>query len=430
MKKAMFKWNPSMSDRQYTVLTWWSSDKYRDYDGIVADGSIRSGKTVSMGFSFVLWAMDNFHSMDFALCGKTIGSLRRNVTINLKKQINQRKGWYAEEKRADNLIVVHHKGQTNNFYMFGGKDERSQDIIQGMTLAGVFFDEVALMPESFVNQATGRCSVDGSKFWFNCNPSSPMHWFKQEWINKISDKNLLYIHFTMEDNYSLSEKIRKRYESMYSGVFYSRYILGLWVAAEGLIYDMFDSNRHVLKDIPDTEGLYYVSSDFGMQNATVFQLWRKERNRNRWVMLSEYRYSGRENRKNKTVSSLVDDMMDWLGGIVPEKIIVDPSATALIAELRERNYEVKKARNEVLDGISDVATTLQKDLIAITKSCSGCLEEFETYAWDSKKADSGMDVPIKENDHSMDALRYFVRTMRLVKEFNESTIDADSLYYM
>ena len=120
------------------------------------------------------------------------------------------RGYTVADHRADNLVIITKGDVTNYFYIFGGKDERSQDLIQGITLAGVFFDEVALMPESFVNQATGRCSVDGSKYWFNCNPDGPYHWFKTEWIDKREEKHLLYLHFTMDDNLSLfGEKLRR-----------------------------------------------------------------------------------------------------------------------------------------------------------------------------------------------------------------------------
>lgn len=188
------------------------------------------------------------------------------------------------DSRADQILgvialSVRKDGKENYFYIFGGKDERSQDLIQGITLAGVFFDEVALMPESFVNQATGRCSVKGSKFWFNCNPDGPYHWFKVNWIDKCAEKNILYLHFTMDDNLSLDEEIKARYRSMYVGVFFKRYIMGLWAAAEGIIYDMFDDARHV-RDIKDffqilINGNRYVSCDYGTQNATVFLLWNK-----------------------------------------------------------------------------------------------------------------------------------------------------------
>ena len=235
LKKAKFKFQP-FSLKQRKVLNWWTEDSpVKNKDGIIADGAIRSGKTVSMSLSYVLWAMSTFDAQNFGMCGKTIGSFRRNVLFWLKLMLISR-GYKVKDLRADNLMIVTKGSVENYFYIFGGKDERSQDLIQGITLAGCFFDEVALMPESFVNQATGRCSVDGSKYWFNCNPDGPKHWFKLNWIEKKKEKNLIYLHFTMDDNLSLSESVKQRYMSMYVGVFYQRYILGLWVAAEGVIF--------------------------------------------------------------------------------------------------------------------------------------------------------------------------------------------------
>lgn len=258
VKQAFFKFKP-FSVKQKKVLTWWLPESpVNDKDGIIADGSIRSGKTVSMALSFVMWAMSSFEEQNFAMCGKTIGSFRRNVLTVLKLMLASR-GYQLKDHRADNFVEISFKGKTNYFYIFGGKDERSQDLIQGITLAGVLFDEVALMPESFVNQATGRCSVDGSKYWFNCNPDGVYHWFKTGWIDKAEEKNILYLHFTMEDNLSLTEKIRQRYASLYSGVFYQRYILGLWVVAEGIIYDMFSEAKHIIDKFSRSEmPKYYV----------------------------------------------------------------------------------------------------------------------------------------------------------------------------
>ena len=188
IKQAIFKFMP-FSKKQKKVLTWWLPESpVHDKDGIIADGSIRSGKTVSMALSFVIWAMATFEEQNLAMCGKTIGSFRRNVLMVLKLMLRSR-GYELKDHRADNMVEISNGGRTNYFYIFGGKDESSQDLIQGITLAGVLFDEVALMPESFVNQASGRCSVDGSKFWFNCNPDGPYHWFKTNWIDKVKEKN-------------------------------------------------------------------------------------------------------------------------------------------------------------------------------------------------------------------------------------------------
>lgn len=253
-RKALFKFG-SFSRKQKMVLEWWmSGSPYKDKDGIIADGSIRSGKTTVMSISFVMWAMESFDGYNFAMCGKTIQSLRRNVIKQLKSMLLSR-GYTVTEHRAENSMTVEKGERVNEFYLFGGKDEGSQDLIQGITLAGVFFDEVALMPESFVNQATARCSVTGSKFWFNCNPEGPDHFFKVEWIDKLSERNLIRIHFKMEDNLSLSRDTRERYMRMYTGVFYDRFILGLWVLAGGIIFRRFaDDNEPYLFDEKDIFG--------------------------------------------------------------------------------------------------------------------------------------------------------------------------------
>lgn len=414
---APFRFQP-FSKKQRQTLNWWTmGSPVKDYDGIIADGAIRSGKTVCMSLSFVMWAMANFDGDNFGLCGKTIGSFRRNVLGPLKRTLRAR-GYTYEDHRADNLLTVRRGRVANQFYIFGGKDESSQDLVQGITLAGVFFDEVALMPESFVNQATARCSVDGSKLWFNCNPEGPHHWFKTNWIDDADGKNLLHLHFTMDDNLSLSEKIKARYRGQYSGVFYDRFIRGLWVIAEGVIYDMFDQSKHVvkLKDIEDDlTPTYYVSSDYGTQNATVFLLWQKGKS-GIWYCVDYYYYSGRTEKKQKTDAEYVDAMGRFLNGRKPRAIIVDPSAASFIAALRQAGYPVMKAKNDVLDGIRETAVKLNERQILFTEGMDEIMTEFGSYVWDPKAAARGEDAPVKDNDHAMDAMRYFVHTILAVRK--------------
>lgn len=410
-KSNGFRWK-ALSQRQKMVLCWWTPQSaYSGYNGIIADGAIRSGKTFAMSFSFVQWAMTCYSGQQFAMCGKTIASFRRNVLGTLKQQLAAR-GYNVKEHRAENCMTVSKGGRTNEFYFFGGKDESSQDLIQGITLAGAFFDEVALMPQSFVNQATARCSVTGSKFWFNCNPASPQHWFYLEWVRKCRSRKMMYLHFTMDDNLSLSEDIKARYRSQYSGVFYQRYILGLWTVAEGLVYDMFDRKKHVVDVLPAlSPKSAYVACDFGTQNATVFLLIQKQADADCWIVTREYYYSGREQKRQKTVGEYVTDLKAWLNGLKPERIIVDPSALPLITELRKNGFTQTPANNDVLSGILDVQTMLQTGRLKIYKDCKHTLEEFGVYAWDPDKDDT----VLKVNDHCMDAIRYFVRTKRLVK---------------
>lgn len=409
----IFKFRP-FSQKQRKVLNWWcESSPVKDKDGIIADGAIRSGKTLSMSLSFILWAMSSFNGQNFAMCGKTIGSFRRNVLFWLKLMLKSR-GYQVTDHRADNLVIIS-RGETENyFYIFGGKDERSQDLIQGITLAGSFFDEAALMPESFVNQATGRCSVDGSKYWFNCNPDGPYHWFKANWIDKCKEKRLLYLHFTMDDNLSLSETVKQRYRNMYTGVFFKRYILGLWCMAEGIIYDMFSTERHVrpLKEIEPIliKGNRYISCDYGTQNATVFLLWNKGTD-GVWYCIREYYYSGRDKGRQKTDAEFADDFMKWIGDTKFRAMIVDPAAASFIAELRKRGVKVLKAKNDVLDGIRMVATRLNQNRLGFAEECENTIKEFGSYIWDEKAAERGEDKPVKFADHCMDAVRYFVFTI-------------------
>lgn len=409
IKKAVIKYSP-FSPKQKKVLTWWMPNSpVHDKDGIIADGAIRSGKTVSMSLSFSLWAMENFNGQNFGMCGKTIGSFRRNVLFWLKLMLKSR-GFNVQDKRADNLMIVSKGDVTNYFYIFGGKDEKSQDLIQGITLAGVFFDEVALMPESFVNQATGRCSVDGSKYWFNCNPDGPYHWFKLNWIDKRKEKNLLYLHFTMDDNLSLTQKIKDRYKSMYSGVFFKRYILGLWVVAEGIIYSMFDAEKHVVDASIYNFIEYYVSCDYGTQNPTAFGLWGKTADR-KHVMIKEYYWNGREKGIQKTDIQYSRELKKFVEGYNVKKIVVDPSAASFIAQLRKDGFKVQKAKNDVLDGIRLVASFFTQDKILIDKNCVETLKEIASYAWDEDASKKGEDKPIKEYDHSMDQMRYYIFTI-------------------
>ena len=392
------KYSP-FSPKQALALGWWNKEKYASYDAIVCDGSVRSGKTLSLCDGFFLWSMTRFQDQVFALCGKTVGALRRNIVTHLPQWLGD--VFTFRENRSENKLTVFDcRGRKNTYYLFGGQDESSAHLIQGITLAGVLLDEVALMPRSFVEQAAARCSVAGSKMWFNCNPASPQHWFYREWIQKAEEKNVLHLHFTMEDNPSLEESVRRRYETMYTGLFYRRFVLGQWCAAEGLIYE-FDEKKHVLPP-PDTPGRYYISVDYGTRNPFSAGLWWV--GNARAVRLREYYHDGRAKgiRTDEEHYAAVEDLA---GDLPIERIIIDPSASSFIATVRRKGrFSVRKARNDVLAGIRLVNGLLRKGALAVTEDCADCIREFGLYRWDE---DGGKDAPVKENDHAMDDVRYF-----------------------
>lgn len=418
-RKALFRFTP-FSHKQKVVLEWWMpGSPYADKDGIVCDGSIRSGKTTVMSLSFIMWAMETFDGLNFAVCGKTIQSLRRNVIGQLKMMLLSR-GYRVEEHRSENYMVIRMGAKENTFYLFGGKDEGSQDLIQGITLAGVFFDEVALMPESFVNQATGRCSVDGSKYWFNCNPESPSHYIKTEWIDKITEKNMIRVHFTMRDNPSLSAKVIERYERMYKGVFYDRFIRGLWVIAEGLVYGMFDKEKNIFHGeyTYSPQSSYYLSIDYGTMNPFAVGLMELQ-NSGRVRMLREGHYSGRE--KGVTIDNeAYYKMIQEVAGDFPiTSIVIDPSAAAMKATIRKYGeYTCTDGNNDVLNGIQEVTKYLNLGMLQIHESCTETQKEFGAYAWDEKAV--GEDRVIKEYDHHMDLIRYFIYTV--ARRYNRGLI--------
>ena len=402
------------SRKQLKVLSWWKVDGIKDkYDAVIADGSVRSGKTVSMSISFVFWAMATFTDCNFALCGKTVRSCRRNV---IKPLINMLKHRYdIKDTRSENLLTISKDGKSNTFYIFGGKDESSQDLIQGVTLAGVLLDEVALMPRSFVEQALARCSVEGARFWFNCNPDNPNHWFYREWVLKAADKHALRLKFLMDDNLSLSDKVKQRYYSLYQGTFYRRFILGEWVIAEGLVYQ--DYNDHIKEKLwngnPDElVGTWYISMDYGTINPCSMGLWCVTDNEA--IRVDEYYYNSRKEGYQRTDEEHYAELDKLAGDRYIERVIIDPSAASFKATIkRHGKFFVKSAKNDVINGIRTTSQMLTDGRIKIGVKCKASQEEFGMYRWDDK---AEVDKVVKENDHAMDDIRYFAYTV-LKREF-------------
>lgn len=420
---AAFKFY-SFSKKQKQILTWWMDESgVSDKDGIIADGAIRSGKTVSMALSFVMWAMESFSGQNFGMCGKTIGSFRRNVVTVLKLMLRSR-GYKVKDFRADNLLEISWNNTTNSFYIFGGKDERSQDLVQGITLAGVFFDEVALMPESFVNQATGRCSVEGSKFWFNCNPDAPAHYFKKEWIDRREEKNILYLHFTMDDNLSLSEKIKQRYRGMYSGVFFKRYILGLWVAAEGVIYDLFadDKERYIIDEAPPVRHAV-IGVDFGgTGSAHSFTLTGFTQN---WdvVVLDEFYWNNKEKGRlspEELTTYFVDFCKRAKSKYRVYEAYCDSAEQTLIEGFQvalSRERVGIDARNAIKGAINDrVAfynSIMAQDRFKIMRHCTATISALENAVYSDK--DPTKDERLDDgttNIDSLDSMEYSTESMQ------------------
>ena len=391
-----------ISEKQMKILAF----PYTKYEAIICDGAIRSGKSSIMMWAFVKWGMMNFDGQRFAICGKSVDSCIKNVIQPFLAMSLARETYRLRWRRIDKVLEVQNGNVTNLFEVFGGKDESSFALIQGRTLAGVLLDEVALQPRSFVEQALARCSVTGSRFWFNCNPGPPSHWFYQEWIKQTERHKALHLHFLLEDNPALDPEIVERYKNTYAGVFYRRYILGEWCVADGLVYPMFDKAKHIATE-QHSGGVYYISIDYGTLNPTAMGLWQLRGGKA--VMLKEYYYDGRKQKRQKTDEEYADDLEAFAEGYQIERVIVDPSAASFKETLRRRGkFAVMDANNAVLDGIRLTGSLLLAGRILFDASCENTFDEFGSYCWDEKKE---TDAVVKESDHAMDMIRYFAYTI-------------------
>ncbi len=388
-----------ISQKQKQIMAF----PFTKYDALICDGAIRSGKTVFMMLSFVDDAMRRYNNQRFGICGKTVDSTVKNIITPYLGLTYAQEKYRIQWRRSDKLLVVSDGEHTNVFEVFGGKDESSFMLIQGRTLAGVLLDEVALQPRSFVEQAIARCSVAGSKLWFNCNPDSPQHWFYNDWINNAKERNALHLHFMLEDNPALDERIIQRYKSLYTGVFYQRYILGEWVLAEGLVYDFGEDN---ITDEQPQGAEYYISVDYGTLNPFSAGLWSV--NGGKAVRIKEFYYDGRKKQKQLTDEEYCDEIEKLAEGYNIKRVIIDPSAASFITALRKRKFHIQQANNGVLDGIRRTAVYLRDGNIKIHRGCVDAIREFGLYRWDEK---ANEDKVVKENDHAMDDIRYFCNTV-------------------
>ena len=259
-----------------------------------------------------------------------------------------------------------------------------------------------------------RLSAKGAKLFGTTNPDNPHHWFKENYIDRQDELNMMVMQFLIEDNDFLDPEYVDNLKKEYVGVFYDRFILGLWVIAEGVVYPNFDKDKHVIKYEPPEkdDGRYYISIDYGTYNPFSAGLWRIENNKA--IRIKELYYDGRKARKQKTDEEYYTDIERLADDHYIQYIIVDPSASSFIETIRRHGkFNVKKAVNDVLDGILNVSSFLDAGMLLFDESCEASFREFHSYAWDDKATE---DKVIKENDHAMDDIRYFCSTI-LKREF-------------
>lgn len=409
-----------ISPRQQKILAF----PYSKYDALICDGAVRSGKTSIMMWAFVRWAMENFSGQRFGVCGRTVDSCTKNIIVPFTAMSLAKERYIIRWRRGDKVMEVRRGAVTNYFEVFGGKDEASYTLIQGRTLAGVLLDEVVLMPRSFVEQALARCSVDGARLWFSCNPGSPHHWFYQEWIKRSRERNALYLHFEMTDNPGLSKRTLERYENMYAGIFYDRYVRGLWVAAEGIVYKDFanDTEKYLIGDPLEwakqngaSFSIISIGVDFGgTKSATKFQATGITKDF-RVVALEEEYIKNEEidpnalNRRFATFCQLITSKYGY------SQTRADSAETVLIrgldhtAQKMRLGTQVKNAMKlQITDRIRLVVLLMKQGRFKVSRNCPHLIDALQTAVYDPDKfEDERLDDGTSDID-SLDAFEYSI----------------------
>jgi PBSX family phage terminase large subunit len=392
----------------------WATDVIGRVDPRIAlyVGSIRSGKTMGALFPWARHVYNRGDRGQLIMIGKSLDSLERNVLTPAQNLFGDDVFSYKLGNRSANL-------DGHEIHLLSAYNRRSFKKLRGMTCAGWLGDEVTLWPQNFFDELLGRMSPKGAMGIGTTNPDHPNHWLWEDWLSRIKGDSLDWLHFRfrLEDNPFLESEFVKQIEREYQGLYYQRLVLGMWVMAAGAIYDMFNSGVHV-RDCPQGFDHYGVSVDKGTVNPTTYLLFGWDDPRERIHLLDCYFHEGgAENESRKTNPQYADDFEDFLRGTSPEAIVVDPSAADFIAELRERGFEVQAGDNDVINGINFTAGLLgyeapgeERLWVNDIPSTKPVRKEFQSYVWDERDGVQH-NKPVKENDHTMDALRYFLYTV-------------------
>lgn len=369
-------------------------------------GAVRSGKTWISLVGWAMWVAKMPQNGQYLMCAKSLTTLKRNCLEVLRELVGDANFDYSLPRKEARLFG-------RRVYLEGANDARSEAKIRGMTLQGAYCDELTLFPEEFFKMLLSRLSCPGARLFATTNPDSPMHWLKAEYIDRADEMSMLNMFFSIDENTFLDDEYVRNLKREYVGVYYDRFILGKWVKAEGLIYPFFDDTCCTETVIPPRMGgwEYYISCDYGTLNPCAMLLWAVNDREQRAVLLDEYYYSGREGQyAQRTDSEYYTALVSLASDYNIRAVIIDPSAASFIAEIRHHDrFTVRKANNDVVEGIRRTGALLKDHKILVNKSrCPNTVKEFGLYTWDEK---CNNDRPIKEHDHAMDALRYMAYTI-------------------
>lgn len=367
------------------------------------EGAVRSGKSYA---SLLRWLkfIQEAPKGELIAVGKTASTIKTNIVNPILELVGGDAKYYIGKREI--------RLWGREILLVGAPDERAESIIRGPTFSGAYVDEITLIPESFWVMLLSRLSRPGAKLFGTTNPDTPFHWFKKNYLDRKDELNLKHWKFNLEDNPSLTEEFKNDLKREYQGLWYRRYINGEWCLAEGAIYDFFDEELHCINFTTNMATYYIVGVDYGTTNPTAFTLiaYNPTVYPNIWVE-KEYYYDSLKHFRQKTDVEFADDLKKFIDGYGVKNIYVDPAAESFKVECRRSQISnIIDAKNDVIDGIRFVSTLLNKGTLKITKACINLRKEFQSYCWDHKCRDLGIDKPLKRNDHLLDSLRYALFT--------------------
>lgn len=401
------------TEKQKEFFADWKHGRFRRIN--ILEGSVRSGKTFSSLILWALWLATRPKDGKYLMVGKTITTLKRNCLDPLQQLLGSANMHFAAASKRARIF-----GRTVE--LEGAANAESENKIRGLTLHGAYVDEITLVPREFFVMLLSRLSAPGAQLFGTTNPDSPQHWLKTEFMDN-PDVDIYRTKFLLDDNTALPEDYIRNLKKEYTGVFYRRFILGDWVAAEGAIYPMFDRKIHVSDDTPEMR-MHWIGCDYGHTNPTAFLRLAAGSDGRIWV-LDEY-YHMADKSGAKSPKQYARDLRAFCEkGPSPDTVIIDPSAEGFILQLREDapQLRIRRADNAVREGIQLVASAIDAGVLMIHPRCKHLIDEIQGYSWDPKAQQRGEDKPVKTNDHACDALRYALMEYR--REITRRVITLD-----
>ncbi len=389
-------------------------------------GAISAGKTVASTLAFIMALVRAPMTGLVVITGYTIPTIEKNIIDVLMNP--------AGPFGPFSQYIHHTRGSTTAImfgrvvHLIGASDVRAEGRLRGSTVVLALADEVTLMPEGFFTMLLSRLRVPGARLLASSNPDSPMHWLRKNFLLRANEPgmNLKHWHFTIDDNPSLEQSYIDAIKAEYVGLWYRRFIEGLWVLAEGAVFDAWDADLCVVDRLPPIVFAVACGIDYGTTNPFAAEMICLGHD-GRLYLTSEYYWDSKAQRRQLTDYEYAIAVQQWMAnmpvpgasgselvGVHPKYIVIDPSAASFRLQMSKIGLSSYAGENDVMDGLRTVASLIATRRLLVHRSCKAFIDQAPSYTWDPKAAEKGEDAPIKIDDHALDAARYGIHTTQSV----------------